>query len=220
MLHFLKLFTACWLFTFGAPPTQVSSPIGLCDAADGTDKIKWTADDAEEVRRRVKRACRQELHASPALCAFYDAVVVRESSGRASRRHTLGKSEFGLGPMGLNLASHHDKWPGRDEDPAWCTPEASLIVAHAIVWRAVKRYHAESLLDVQAIYSGRWECNTDAAGVRRCFADPNERTVSAICSRMRGRGHSCYSLITPDDLGKRVQLGNRRAWVERVTRRQ
>jgi hypothetical protein len=207
----------CVLWGLFAPPPAPPSPIGLCDSADGSARVEWTAEQAMEVRRRVKRACRQELHASPIVCAFYDAVVVRESSGRASRRHTLGKNEFGLGPMGINLASHRDKWPGRDEDPALCTPEASLMVAHAIVWRAVKRYHAESPLDVQAIYSGRWTCHTDPdTGDRRCLADPNDRTVSAICSRMRDRGFSCYDFISRDDLGQHVPLRERRAWVERV----
>lgn len=210
----LKSFVA-WLFAFGSPfdvPAPVPlSPIGQCDSADGSDRVQWTADDREEVRRRVRRACRS-LGASPKLCAYYDAVVVRESSGMASVRHTLGKDENGLGPMGLSLKWHADKWPGRDEDPAFCTPEVSLAVAHAIVWRAVERYHAESLLDVQAIYGGRWSCNTTDTGERVCFADPGQTTVDSVCSRMRARGFSCYSLLTRADLGARIPRRERRAW--------
>ena len=218
MSAFLKLFIL--LFTFGSPdvalPDAAPSPIGQCDAADGSERVQWTEAERMQVRRRVKAACK-DLGASPILCAYYDAVVVRESSGMASVRHHKGKNENGLGPMGLSLRWHADKWPGRDEDPAFCTPEVSLAVAHAIVWRAFERYHAESLLDVQAIYGGRWECGVDpATGARSCWADPNHRTESAVCSRMKAKGYSCHAILTEHDLGRKLPFGKRRAWVERL----
>jgi hypothetical protein len=197
-----------------SPLAAEGSPIGKCDPVGGP-ALQWSAEERLEVRRMVRRGCKA-LGASEALCDFYDAVVVRESSGKASRRHTRGEGEHGVGPMGLNLASHSDKWPGRDEVPMFCNPYASLIVAHAVVWRAVTAYHASDLLDVQAVYSGRWYCTLED-GKRRCFADPNERTVRLICSRLEGRGSSCYAPLTRKDLGKRVPLRDRRAWVETMS---
>jgi hypothetical protein len=220
MTALFKMLTAALLFVFSPPAALpdvgASSPIGRCDAADGSTKVRWTEADRKEVRRRVKRAC-QKLGAAPIVCAYYDAVVVRESSGMASVRHHQGKNENGLGPMGLSLQWHRDKWPGKDEDPAFCTPEVSLAVAHAIVWRSFTRYHAESFLDVQAIYGGRWACHTDPqTGKRSCFADPNQRTVDSVCSRMKARGYSCHAIVTKRDLGKKLSFGERRKWVEEL----
>lgn len=197
---------------FNPTPT----PIGQCSPVDGP-RVKWTAKDKQEVRRRVRDACRRVLRASPLLCAYYDAVVVRESfGGNAGVRHTLGKGENGLGPMGLSLDWHKDKWPGTDEDPAFCTPEVSLITAHAVVWRAFDRYNARDLVDVQAIYSGRWSAGTDADGEKIYYAEPSARTYKIICGRMEKRGFSCTQKMTKKDLGKKVRYRDRRGWVETV----
>ena len=185
--------------------------IGQCDPVAGP-RGRWTAEQRREVRRRVRRACREGLRASPIVCAYYDAVVVRESSGNPGARHTLGKGENGLGAMGLSLRWHADKWPGRDEDPAWCTPEASLVVAHAVVWRAFTRYHARTMLDVQAVYAGRWTCHGEGRA-RECWPEPTPRTGRAICGRLQARGFSCDAPITRKDLGRRIPYGKRRAWV-------
>lgn len=214
-----------FLFAWLAPPTQDTGPavapvsvqptaavavMGTCDPVEGP-RPKWSKEARMETRKRVRRACKA-TKASPALCAFADAVVVRESSGRAGVRHTLGAGENGLGAMGLNIASHRDKWPGQDEDPMFCVPEVSFAVVHAILWRAVTRYHASDWVDVQAIYSGRWQCNEGEDGVRRCFADSDERTARLICSRMAGRGHDCYEPILPKHLGRKIPFGQRREW--------
>lgn len=220
MSHVLLLLAALLL----AAPEEELPVIGQCDpvGASRDERLPWTKEMREEVRQRVKWACRHELKASPIVCAYYDAVVVRESSGRASIRHTLGKGENGLGAMGLSLRWHHDKWPGKDEDPAWCTPEASLITAHAIVWRAFDRYHAENALDIQAVYGqGGGDCfmqyNPKTRKEKRvCYASPTNRTVKSICSRMKARGFSCYQRITKKDLGLKVPRSKRRAWVEQV----
>lgn len=195
----------------------LSAQIGQCDPVDG-EPLRWSQATRAEVRARVQRACREELHASPRLCAFYDAVVVRESSGRAGVRHTLGRNENGLGAFGLSLRWHADKWPGTDEDPAWCSPEASLVVAHALVWRAVTHYQARDLLDVQAIYAGRWYCRDDwpRDGVRSCRAAPDARTEASICHRLADRGGMCRAPISRADLGERVPLAARRAWAEQA----
>lgn len=195
-----------WLFTFLQP-----SP---CDPLDG-DGMEWSAEQRQETRDRVRLACLHHLKASPTVCAFYEAVVIRESSGRASVRHTLGQGENGLGAMGLSLRWHANKWPGNDEDPMFCTPEVSLIVAHAIVWRAFTRYHATTMLDAQAVYGAQWRC-FENKGKRTCTAAPNGRTEDAICGRMRHLGASCYAPITRKDLGRRVPLGERRQWVAEV----
>jgi hypothetical protein len=202
-----------------APDPSVGM-IGQCDPIDGP-RLTWTREARRETRRRVQRACRS-VGASPAVCAFADAVVIRESAGRAGVRHTLGTpekgiKENGLGAMGLSLRWHADKWPGKDEDPAFCVPEASFIVAHSIMWRAVTRYRAANLLEVQAIYAGRWDCYIDPRTSKKtCRADPSPRTVRAICGRLRARGHSCYDPITKKDLGEKIPLRERRSWVDKL----
>lgn len=207
---------------FFAPPVH-ASPIGLCDPVDGP-RVEFTPEDREEVRRRIKHACEAPvseggLGASENLCAYYDVMVMRESRGRSSIRHKRGKDadgtpESGLGPMALSRRWHKDKWPGDDEDPAWCTPEASLITVHAITWRAWDRYHVESLLDVQAIFAGRWECFDDPrSGFHMCYAAPSSRTVSALCPGMKRRGFRCNATLKRSDLGRKVPLRARREFV-------
>ena len=184
--------------------------MGRC-TAPGAPNPAWPRHLRQETRLRVRRACRA-AGASPIICAFADAVVVRESGGRAGVRHTLGHNEHGLGAMGLSLRWHRDKWPGLDDDPQLCKPEVSFAVAHAIMWRAVRRYEAQSVLDLQAVYAGDWFCQRDAHGRRRCRPDPSGRTAASICARMRHRGFSCRQKITPRDLGRRVKAADRRAW--------
>lgn len=193
-----------------APASASASPVGLCDPRGGP-RVPFTPDDRREVRDRVLSACKLAGDA-PIMCAFYDAVVMRESRGRSSIRHTRAEGEDGLGPMGLSLRWHADKWPG-DADPAWCTPEASLAVARAIVRRAWVRYDAVDLLDVQAIYSGRWGCST-LGGRRQCYADPSGRTRSIICGAMRRRGYSCHTKLKPGDFGKTIRKRDRAKWVD------
>lgn len=172
--------------------------IGECDPRD--TGAEWTAEQRREVRLRIRAAC-QALGASPIVCAYADAVAVRESSGRAGVWHTLGENELGLGAMGLSLRWHAGKWPG-EADPDFCRPEVSLLVAHAIWWRAVTRYQARTLVEVQAIYAGRWRCWQE--GERRvCRADPSHRGTRGICSRLKRRGFDCFHPIEPADLGRK-----------------
>jgi len=201
------------LLLFGNPERPVAE-VGQCEPVGG--HYTWTQEARHETRSRAQAAC-EAVGASDAICAFVDAVVVRESSGRSGVRHTKGRNENGLGAMGLSLRWHRDKWPGKDEDPMFCQPEVSFIVAHAIMWRAVTRYHARSLLEVQAIYAGQWECFRDPeTDTRRCFANPTMRTVKSICGRLKMRGHDCHAPIDKSDLGKRIPFRERRAWAERV----
>ena len=193
--------------------------VGECDPKPGENRPrpKWTKEQRQEVSRRIRVAC-EHLQASPVVCAFYASVLWRESSGRAGVRHTKGENENGLGPLGLSLRWHRDKWPGKDEDPAWCTPEASLVTAHEIVWRAFTRYNAENMLDAQAIFGPfKKYCYADPNnGRRRCYADPDYRTKRSICGRMGARGFSCHAKVTLKDLGVRVPKKERRAWVENL----
>ncbi|HVI00858.1 MAG TPA: hypothetical protein VM869_19205 [Enhygromyxa sp.] len=203
----------------------------FCDAPDGP-REPWTREAKARTRARVQAGCKA-LRAAPIVCAYYQAIVSRESFGGASsRRHTLGSTENGLGPMGLSLRMTANKWPGDDEDPAYCTPEVSLVVAHEIVWRAVTVYGADSIADVQAIYGGRWRCVTAdrwrwITGVpmlgrlvarwlpgpdRECMPAPTAATEARICERMDGRGYNCHALITIEDLGRRIPLEQRRSW--------
>jgi hypothetical protein len=165
-----------------------------------------------ETRARVRAACRA-VGGSDLYCAIWDAVAARESSYRAGARHTIGEGEHGLGVFGLSLRWHADKWPGDDEDPAWCTPEAAFAVAHAIAWAAVTRYHATNAADVQAVFAGRWRCRGEGA-TRRCQADPTPRGLRAICGRLEARGWSCWAPLRLADLGQRLPRAARRSWAE------
>ncbi len=204
----------------------------------GAPRVRWSAEDKARTRDRVQAAC-ERLGASPIICAFDAAIVGREAfNGEASIRHTRGLDsdgtpEHGLGPMGLSLRWHADKWPGDDEDPSFCTAEVSVLVSHEIYWRAVTRYHAETIVDLQAIFAGRFGCTTvDRWGwltrawpmlaavlpgaERECWPMPTQRMTADVCERMAARGFSCYRRITVDDLGERVPLDERRAWVLRM----
>lgn len=189
------------LLVWLGPPAE----IGECDSYD--ERHAWTHTERMQVRKRIEDACRA-LGAARIVCEYLDAVAVRESSGMASRRHRRGENEDGLGPLGLSLAWNWDKWPGEDEDPMFCTPEVSVLVALDIIRRAITRYHAEDLLGIQAIYAGHWNCWEDREGKRQCRPDIRSHN---ICDRMRMRGFACDVPITTKMLGPKVKLADRRA---------
>ena len=208
-----------------------------CDPDDrGRD---WTPEQKQRTRDRVWAAC-QSVGGSDTYCSFHLAAVVRESwGGVASAVHRLGRDidgdrEYGLGPMGLSTKWHADKWPGDDEDPAFCTPEASFIVAHAIARRAVTVYGASNAIELQAVYGGgrgvtqciidgtpAWVFDAPVLGwlartfgarpeSRRCRVIPRRRHVDAVCKRMGDV--ACRRPLTIDDLGDPVPMAERRAW--------
>mgnify|MGYP007022321895 CR=1 FL=1 len=140
-----------------------------CDPS-GVKARRYSKAETMETRERVQAVCKH-VGASKPVCAYLDAVVVRESSGRAGVRHTKGTpekgiTENGLGPMGLSLHWHRDKWPGKDEDPMFCHPEVSALVALDIVHRAYGKWGARNLTEVQAIYGGSWGCFRPEANTR------------------------------------------------------
>jgi hypothetical protein len=209
--------------------------------APGVPRVRWSAEAKARTRERARSAC-EALGASPIICAYDDAIIWRESfGGEASVWHERGTDadgtrERGLGMMALSLRWHADKWPGTDEYPAFCTPEASIVVAHEIYWRAVTRYNATNIVEIQAIFAGRFRCTTvDRWGwlarawpaiawalpvaERECWPAPTARMTADICERMRARGHHCGRRITVADLGERVPLDGRRAWVLRQAAR-
>ncbi len=195
------------LFSLLTSP-EPASAMGQCDPREGP-RVNWSQELRKETRKRVRNVCRN-LRASPITCAYLDAVVVRESSGRASVRHTKGKGEDGLGPMGLSLKWHADKWPGKDEDPMFCQPEVSALVALAIMYRAVSRFGARNMVEVQAIYGGSWECWPDYDGNRTCVVVVKPRHQKSICGRLSQRGFSCRAPITREDLGRPIPRYRRR----------
>lgn len=229
----LALAQACAGRTWAREPGLVAGD--YCDSIG--ERTKWSAADKARTRARVQAAC-EELGASQIVCVYMDVIVCRESyCGAASIRHTRGHDadgvpEHGLGPMGLSLRWHANKWPGDDEDPAFCTPEASVVVAHEIFWSAVTRYGADSIADVQAIYAGRFRCaEIDRwAWVARigllgpivhrrlpkprseCMPAPTARGEANICQRMVDRGFNCHARIGLADLGRRLPIDERRAW--------
>jgi hypothetical protein len=186
-----------------------------CDPDDGT-KHKFTVAERNETHARVRRACKA-LGAAPVICAYMDAIVERESSGNPGARHHRGRDsdgvqENGLGAMGLSKRWHRDKWPGKDEDPYFCSPEVSATVAHAIFWRAMIRYQADTVADIQSIYGGHWKCHRDPMTGERagCFASRDYGPDSPLCRRMERRGYSCYTPIKIEDLGRKIPLRDRR----------
>jgi hypothetical protein len=201
-----------------ASDTEPQLPlIPKCSPDDG-ERHPFTAAQREETRVRVQRTCKA-LEASPVICAYMDAIVIRESSGNAGVRHHKGTDadgvrEDGLGAMGLSKRWHHDKWPGRDEDPMFCAPEVSAVVAHTIFWRAMDRFQADTVPDIQSIYGGHWKCHKDPdTGLRvGCFPSRDYSPQSPMCARMRARGFNCYQPIRTEDLGKRIAFKDRRAF--------
>jgi len=187
------------------------SPIGKCDPVDGP-ALQFTQAERRAVRQRIRRACKA-TGAAPIVCAYHDAVTVRESSGRSSVRHRLGKGENGVGPQGLSIVSHADKWPG-PADPDFCVPEVSFVVTHEIVHKAVTRYGARNLWDVQAVFAGRFGCVGDGSS-GTCTNVQQDKTTSAICGRMQARGFDCYAPIGRRELGQRIAKRDRAAWVLR-----
>lgn len=192
-------------------------PGDWCQEVDGP-RVPWSKDQRERTRERVDLAL-DELRVSNAIRAFHRVVVCRESyCGEASVRHRLGTDrdgvpEHGLGTHGLSLRWQAGKW-GPDADPGLCTPEASVVVAHELVWRAVTRYGARSLLDVQAVYSGAVDC---ADGACR-FLLPVRR-ARGLCSRLAAYGVDCRAAVDVDDLGVRLDLDERREFALALARR-
>ena len=200
-----------WMMVLAWPMLAApDSPVGKCDPVEGP-RLEWSDDDRAEVRGQLRTGVRF-VGGSHAYRVFTASVAQRESfNGRASVRHSLGEGERGLGPLGLNIPSHRDKWPGDDEDPQFCRPAVSFLVFHAVVWRAVHVYHASDWVDVQAVYSGRFTITADGS-----FPDPNERTERIICGRMEARGVSCYEPIGARDIGRKVRFGDRRAAADKI----
>lgn len=188
----------------------------------GDPNAKITVAQRQETRDRVQAVCKA-VEASPITCAYMDAIVVRESSGRPGVRHTKGNGENGLGAMGLSLRWHKDKWWGKDENPYFCSPEVSAVVALAIFHRAF-RYRARNILDIQMIYGGHFRCEEDGKE-RYCQITYPSRYVSDICARMRkrknagGRSYRCRQNVQKKDLGRVISLGERRAFAEEMRRK-
>lgn len=188
--------------------------VGLCDPPAGP-RIPWAKAERLEVRRRAHAFCRS-LGASSLACAWVDASIVRESSGRPSVRHTKGRGEDGIGILGLDKRSHRDKWPD-DPEPAWCSPEASVIVALDIGRRAVRRSRRDgeepTISYVQAVFSMR-STYRDEDGRLHVAIDPNSDL--RLCKAMRARGHGCRERVSAGDFGEHVPLADRprRAQIE------
>lgn len=220
------------------PPAPWYVPGDYCSAEDNAKT--WTAEDKQRTRDRLRLAC-EAAGGSDDYCAFWDAVTCREAwCGVASAVHVQGvdvdgEREYGLGPLGLSVKWHGDKWDGEDEDPAFCSPEVSFVVGHAIAWAAVERYGARNWVELQAIFGGggRRVCETDrlpswwwvfdgVPGLQwltafgptstSCEVYTLPRHASAICSRLGQRNIECRAPLTLADLGAKIPLEGRREW--------
>jgi hypothetical protein len=177
----------------------LATPIGTCDPVDGPP-IRWSAEQRDEVRSRVRATCRA-MKAPALTCAWLDAVGDRESAWRPSVRHVLGRNENGLGVLGLSKRWHAAKWPEPPE-PAFCSPEASVIVALDIVRRAQVRWGARDLRDVNAVFAGRFRC-VEEEGRRECFIERDVARDRDVCRRLELRGVDCRAPL-PMRAGGRV----------------
>lgn len=180
--------------------------VGQCDPVDGPG-LRWSSEARAETRARVQAVC-EHVGASPLICEYMDIVVIRESSGRPGVRHRLGQGEDGLGAMGLSLWWMRHLWPGDDEDPAFCQPEVSALVALELFRRAVVRWNATNLVGIQAVYAGSLSVWVDDEGKRH--RSPGRSWDPGLCARVAARGASCLTPITVEDLGLRVRSSERR----------
>lgn len=176
--------------------------IGQCDPVDGPG-LRWTAEVRRETRQRVKAVCRSR-GATRDVCALLDAWVVRESSGRPGVWHDQKR---GLGALGLMLSAHYDKWPGTDEHPAWCQPEASALVAMAIMRRALLRWPADDLAEIDAVFGGRFRTITTDEGAELRVLTRTDH--SGICWRLKKRGVRCRARVGLADIGRRTKNADR-----------
>jgi hypothetical protein len=120
--------------------------------------------------------------------------------------------------MGLSLRWQGHRWPG-DADPDFCTPEVSYAVAREVAIKAINVYHAQDVLDIQAVYSGRVGHYVQPNGRRYNFADPNEKTASITCPGMKRRGVRCRHKVSRGDLGPSIPKAERIAFVEELIAR-
>lgn len=197
-----------------AAEVRPEGQVGQCDPQDGPG-YRWTAETRAETRARVRAVCRH-VRASRAVCAWLDASVVRESAGRPGVRHRHGRNEDGLGPLGLSLRWMRHHWPGEDEDPAFCQPEVSALVALAVARRAHDRFGALDLVAVQSIYGGHWRCY-EVEGSRQCF--PTRVVNPRLCAALEHRGVGCHQRLGAEDFGRWTPVADRRALAERLAQR-
>jgi hypothetical protein len=125
-------------------------------------------------------------------------------------RHVRGRNESGLGALGLSTRWHRDKWPGRDEDPAFCMPEVATLVALDVVRRAQTKWGAGNLIDVQAIFAGWFRC-VDEEGRRECFIERYPGRERDLCARLDQRGIDCRAGLRKRAAGRAVPVDQRPA---------
>lgn len=188
------------------PPAETVAPPAAtaptCDAADGSTTIaeSRTPEARAAARAEVRRVC-ERLGVADDLCDALDAVVVRESDGVAAIRHTAGNGEHGLGVAGLSLRWHGAKW-GPDADPWFCSPTVSALVVLEIWRRAIARYHATTLAELQAVFAGRW--HVDEFG--RAWALRSHRRDADWCHRLADYGVDCRRRVGRRDLGRAAKI--------------
>ena len=119
-------------------------------------------------------------------------------------------------------------------------------MAHELIARAVTRWGASNLVEVQAVYGGHAQCYTPpdpfgwvelwisveaARWLRRvdwikpaperwCTLDLGQERTEKLCARMRRRNVSCWAPITEEDLGRVLPATERREWALETARAQ
>lgn len=186
------------------PVERPVGKVGQCDP-DGGPRFQWTREQRREVRDRVHDACRAQ-GAALIVCAWLDVSGLRESSWSPSVRHRRGEREDGIGVLGLDKHAQRRRWP-EDPEPAWCQPEASVVVALSIARSAIRKWGARDVSDIQAVFAFRTFRDEDGQLHVRKDYRANER----LCKGMMARGFSCRRPVTLKDLGPRTPVEDRPA---------
>ena len=183
------------------------SPVGKCDPVGG-ERLDWTRAERQAARDMANDSVR-DRDAEPIFVAFLDSATIRESSAAASRWHDGG---VGLGLNGINIETHAKRWP-TPLHPAICDPRVSAAIVQDISHDCVRRHGASTPWELQACFAGRFECIGNGVQGKQCTGEQQDRTTSAICDRMERRGFGCHQMITLRQLGRRLTLEEKRAWV-------
>lgn len=185
-------------------------PGDYCDLPGG-QSTTWTREQRRQTFDRAE-AVTDALGTSAIIAAYHQELIQRESRGRASVEHNYGfdsdgTPEHGLGAYGLSIRWHSDKLDGGG-DPGFCSPEISAVVAAEIMHRAWTNYGARTVLELQSVYSGRWDCTSQ----NRCVFTLSWKKRRDLCARMRDRGFDCHQELKHSDLGERLDPEDRRPW--------
>lgn len=158
---------------------------------------EWPVDrSTPEVRRDARDRIQ---HTAKAMGLSKDArsvlmtMVTRESGGDPCSVHTLGKGEYGLGPLGLSVRWMLGHWDRNAHPRVLMIPEVSAVIAIRVMRRAVRLHGANTWTEINSVF---------ATG--KIKKRPEKDRL--WCNRLERRGISCVS-NPGGQLGKKLGLG-------------